>query len=158
MLFGIKQAFKFFWKLAITSPATLLFPENSLKASYIFFFFLIFGCTWILVAAHRLSLVSARVSTLQLWFTRFSLLWLLLLPSTGSRRLVFSSCGPQALGMRAQQWCMGSDAPWHVGIFLDQGSNLCPLHWQAASHPLCHQEVPSKNFYSFCAPNINLTK
>ena len=25
------------------------------------------------------------------------------------------------------------------GIFLDQGSCLCPLHWQADSYPLCRQ-------------------
>ena len=25
------------------------------------------------------------------------------------------------------------------GIFSDQGSNLCPLHWQVDSYPLCHQ-------------------
>ena len=25
------------------------------------------------------------------------------------------------------------------GIFPDQGSNLCPLHLQADSYPLCHQ-------------------
>ena len=25
------------------------------------------------------------------------------------------------------------------GIFPDQGSNPCPLHWQADSQPLCHQ-------------------
>ena len=25
------------------------------------------------------------------------------------------------------------------GIFLAQGSNPCPLHWQAGSDPLCHQ-------------------
>ena len=25
------------------------------------------------------------------------------------------------------------------GVFLDQGSNLCPLHWQAESSPLHHQ-------------------
>ena len=24
------------------------------------------------------------------------------------------------------------------GIFLDQGLNLCPLHWQTASYQLCH--------------------
>ena len=29
------------------------------------------------------------------------------------------------------------------GIFLDQGSNLCPLHWQADSLPLCHQGSPT---------------
>ena len=25
------------------------------------------------------------------------------------------------------------------GAFPDQGSNLCPLHWQVDSYPLCHQ-------------------
>ena len=28
------------------------------------------------------------------------------------------------------------------GIFLDQGSNSCPLHWQVDSYPLCHQGSP----------------
>ena len=28
------------------------------------------------------------------------------------------------------------------GIFPDQGSNLCPLHWQADSQPLDHQGSP----------------
>ena len=28
------------------------------------------------------------------------------------------------------------------GIFLDQKSNLCPLHWQVDSYPLCHQGSP----------------
>ena len=33
------------------------------------------------------------------------------------------------------------------GIFLDQGSNLCPLHWQADSYPLHHKGSPY-DFYS----------
>ena len=28
------------------------------------------------------------------------------------------------------------------GIFPDQGSNPCPLHWQADCQPLCHQGSP----------------
>ena len=28
------------------------------------------------------------------------------------------------------------------GILSDQGSNPCPLHWQADSQPLCHQGSP----------------
>ena len=43
-----------------------------------------------------------------------------------TRRL--SSCGS-----RAQLLC---------GIFPDQGSNPCPLHWQADSQPLRHQGSP----------------
>ena len=32
------------------------------------------------------------------------------------------------------------------GIFPDQGSNLCPLYWQADSYPLYHQGSPSQYF------------
>ena len=34
------------------------------------------------------------------------------------------------------------------GIFPDQGSNLCPLHWQADSYPLRHQGSPVSPFAS----------
>ena len=30
------------------------------------------------------------------------------------------------------------------GIFQDQGSNLCPLHWQVYFYPLCHHRGPRK--------------
>ena len=33
------------------------------------------------------------------------------------------------------------------GIFLDQGSNPCPLHWQADSQPLRHQGSPCRIFF-----------
>ena len=33
------------------------------------------------------------------------------------------------------------------GIFLDQGSNPCPLNWQADSYPLCHQGSPDKGLF-----------
>ena len=38
------------------------------------------------------------------------------------------------------------------GIFPDQGSNPCPLHWQADSQPLRHQGSPS----SFLITPFNL--
>ena len=48
----------------------------------------------------------------------------------------FSCCGAQALGTWASvvvaHRLSYSEA---CGIFLDQGSNLCPLHWQADSYP-----------------------
>ena len=34
------------------------------------------------------------------------------------------------------------------GIFLDQGSSPCPLHWQADSQPLRHQGSPTNTFIS----------
>ena len=56
----------------------------------------------------------------------------LLLRSTGSRRAgsVVVAHGPSC-----------STA---CGIFPDQGSNPCPLHWQADSQPLCHQGSPRR--------------
>ena len=36
----------------------------------------------------------------------------------------------------------GLSCPMACGIFPDQGSNLCPLHWQVDSLPLDHQGNP----------------
>ena len=61
----------------------------------------------------------------------FSLRWLLLLRSTGYRHTGFSNCGTWA----QQLWLAGSVVVAHglscsmaCGIFLDKGSNPCPLH------------------------------
>ena len=59
----------------------------------------------------------------------------LLLRSTGSRR---AGSVTVAHGPRCSAAC---------GIFPDQGSNPCPLHWQADSQPLRHQGSPLKQFY-----------
>ena len=58
----------------------------------------------------------------------------LLLRSTGSRRTgsVVVAHGPS---------CSAA-----CGIFPDQGSNPCPLHWQADSQPLRHQGSPGSDF------------
>ena len=48
-----------------------------------------------------------------------------------------SSCGS-----RAQLLCGVWDPP-------DQGSNPCPLHWQAESQPLRHQGSPHGLFYKW---------
>ena len=52
------------------------------------------------------------------------------LRSTGSRR-----AGSVAVAH-------GPSCSTACGIFPDQGSNPCPLHWQAGSQPLCHQGSP----------------
>ena len=36
------------------------------------------------------------------------------------------------------------------GIFPDQGSNPCPLRWQADSQPLCHQGSPKSKIFWWC--------
>ena len=50
-----------------------------------------FWLCWVFVAAHGLSLVVASGGYSSLWHAGFSLRWLLLLQSTGSRHVGFSS-------------------------------------------------------------------
>ena len=84
---------------------------------------LYFWLHWVFVAVRWLSLVAVSRGYSSLRCAGFSLLWLLLLRSTGSRRAGFSSCGTWAqqlwlVGSRAQAqqlWCTGLAAPWHVG-------------------------------------------
>ena len=46
----------------------------------------------------------------------------------------FSCCGARALGMQASVVVVrGLSCSVACGIFPDQGSNPCPLHWQADS-------------------------
>ena len=74
---------------------------RELTFDFTFFFKLIyFWLHWVFVAAHRLSLVAARGGYSLLGCTGFSLRWLLLLWSTGSRHMGFSGCGTQALERR----------------------------------------------------------
>ena len=76
------------------------------------------------------------------WCTALSLSSPLLLQSTGSRRAgyVVVAHGPS---------CSAA-----CGIFPDQGSNPCPLHWQADSQPLCNQGSPPAFFWFPFAWNI----
>ena len=92
----------------------------------LFIFYFYFWLHWVFVAVHGLSLVAASGGYSLLWCMGFSLRWLLLLRSTGSRCMSFSRCGTQALEHR-----LSSSAA--CGIFLGQGSNPCSLHWQADS-------------------------
>ena len=82
---------------------------------------------WVFLAVRGLSLVVASGGYSSLWCAGFPLRWLLLLRSTCSRRAGFSSCGSWALERRLSS-CSAA-----CGIFPDQGSNPCLLHWQADS-------------------------
>ena len=67
---------------------------------FFFFFninlFIYFWLHWVFIAESRLSLVVSSEGYFSLWCAGFSLQWLLLLWSTGSRCVGFSSCGTQA--------------------------------------------------------------
>ena len=90
---------------------------------YIFKIYLLiyFWLCWVFVAECGLSLVAASGGYSLLRRTGFSLRWLLLLWSTGSR---CTGSVAVAQGLSCSAAC---------GIFPDQGSNLCTLHWQADS-------------------------
>ena len=93
---------------------------------FIFYFWL----CWVFVSVRGLSLVAASGGHSSSWCAGLSLSRPLLLWSTGSRRAgsVVVAHGPS---------CSVA-----CGIFPDQGSNPCPLHWQADSQPLHHQGSP----------------
>ena len=74
-----------------------------------------------------LSLVAASGGHSSSRCAGLSLSWPLLLRSTGSRR---AGSAIVAHGPSCSAAC---------GILPDQGSNPCPLHWQADSQPLRHQ-------------------
>ena len=94
---------------------------------YLFYFWL----CWVFVCVRGLSLVVVSGGHSSSRCAGLSLSRPLLLRSTGSRRAgsVVAAHGPS---------CSAA-----CGIFPDQGSNPCPLHWQADSQPLCHQGSPS---------------
>ena len=101
-------------------------PDFFKKYIYLF----IFGCGWVFVSVRGLSLVAASRGQPSSRCAGLSLSRPLLLQSTGSR-------------------CAGSVVVAHgpscsvaCGIFPDQGSNPCPLRWQADSQPLHHQGSP----------------
>ena len=88
-------------KVAATSFMELLafFYLLITKTSIIFFinlFIYLFWLRWVFIAVYRLSLVVVSGGYSSLCCAGFSLLWLVLLQSSGSSHTGFSSCGTQA--------------------------------------------------------------
>ena len=96
--------------------------------------FIYFWLCWVFVSVRGLSLVVASGGHSSSPCAGLSLSRPLLLRSTGSKRAgsVLVAHGPSC-----------STA---CGIFPDQDSNPCPLHWQADSQPLRHQGSPFSHF------------
>ena len=103
---------------------------------YFFIFLIYFWLCWVFVSVRGLSLVVA------------------------SRGHSSSRCAGLSLSRPLSLWstssrCAGSVIVAHgpicsaaCGIFPDQGSNPCTLHWQADSQPLRHQGSP-QSFYFY---------
>ena len=106
----------------LPAPVMILFFKiNPLFLKKLFYFWL----HWVFVAVRGLFSSCSERGLLLLW-------------STGSRRAGFSSCGHLGSVVVAR----GLSCSAARGIFPDQGSNACPLHWQADSQPLRHQGSP----------------
>ena len=65
-----------------------------------------------------------------------------------SRPLLLWSTGSRCAGSVVV--AHGPSCSVACGIFPDQGSNPCPLHWQADSQPLRHQGSPIYIFLNKC--------
>ena len=102
---------------------------------YFYLFIYIWLC-WVFVSVQGLSLVVVSGGHSSLRCAGLSLLWPLLLRSTGSR------CAGSVIVAH------GPSCSAACGIFPDQGLNPSPLHWQADSQPLRHQGSPGWRNYS----------
>ena len=114
---------------ALYSSIFLTFPMLLISPFLIFFFIYLWLC-WVFFSVWGLSLVAASGGHSSSQCMGLSLSRPLLLRSTGSRRT-----GSVIVAHRLN--CSAA-----CGIFPNQGSNPCPLHWQADSQPLRHQGSP----------------
>ena len=71
---------------------------------------------WVFVAAHRPSLVAANQGYSFFWCTGISFWWFLLLTSTESRHVSFSSCGTQAQELQLMGPRAWAQQLPHVGL------------------------------------------
>ena len=111
----------------------------------IFFYYLflfIFWLHWVFVAARGLSLVTASRGYSSLRCAGFSLQQLLLLRSTGSRCVGFSSCGTWA----QQLWHMALVAPRHVGPSRTRDRTCVPCIGRRILNYCATREVPATYF------------
>ena len=101
---------------------------------YLFIYLLLFfWLCWVFVSVRGLSLVAASGGHSSSRCAGLSL------SQPSEHRLQSAGSVVVAHGLSCSAAC---------GIFPDQGSNPCPLHWQAGSQPLRHQGSPISAFYS----------
>ena len=120
------------------------------RMKFFFFFnkfiylFIYFWLCWVFVSVRGLSLVAASGGQSSSRGAGLSLSWPLFLRSTGSR---CAGSVVVAHGLSCSAAC---------GLFPDQGSNPCPLHWQADSQPLRHQGSPKNEVLIHATTCLNL--
>ena len=123
------------------------FIVDSLGFFFVFLkiLFIYLWLCWVFVSVQGLSLVAASGGHSSSRCAGLSLPRSLLLRSTGSRR-----AGSAIVAH-------GPSRPVACGIFPDQGSNPCPLHWQVDSQPLRHQGSPTHWFFNSMLLSLHVT-
>ena len=136
MLYSSRTLFFFFG--GRTSHISLFFSQ-----------FIYFWLCWVFIATHGLSLVGVSEGCSSLRCTGFSLLWPLLLQSTGSSCVGFCSLSTQA----QKQWRTGPGALRHVesSWTRDQTHVLCigrqtPMHCITREVPVHCIRVPGHTY------------
>ena len=120
------------WTSSSIFPVTFFFFFLGIPFIFIIYLFIYLWLCWVFVSVLGPSLVAASGGHSSSRCAGLSPSRPLLLRSTGSRCAgsVGVAHGPSCSAAR--------------GIFPDQGSNPCPLHWQEDSQPLRHQGSPSQ--------------
>ena len=137
LIFIMMETWKFLFSTCSLSFFLFFFlnPRKCFLLEFFFFnflgLFIYLWLCWVFVSVRGLSLIAASGDHSSSRCAGLSLSRPLLLRSAGSRRAgsVVVAHGPS---------CSAA-----CGIFPDQGSNPCPLHWQADSQPLRHQGSPT---------------
>ena len=145
-----------YWTFPINTILTLEHWTSRPCGSFFpfFFFSIYFWLHWVFIAERQLSLAVASGGYSSLRCTGFSLRWLLLLRSTGSRRVGFSTCSTWARQLwlagsrvQAQQlWCTGLVAPQHVGSSRTRARTLVPCIGRWILNHCATREVQAHSF------------
>ena len=117
--------------LVLHTIINLPYKKHLKQWTFKFYLFIYLWLCWVFVSVRGLSLVAASGGHSSSRCAGLSVSRPLLLWSMGCRR---TGSGIVAHGPSRSAAC---------GIFPDQGSNPCPLHWQADSQPLHHQGSPN---------------
>ena len=126
---------------ALPPPPLIIYLFILIFFILIFFYFAIFWLHWVFVAAHGLSLQLRRAGDTLccgVWASHCGGFSCCRARALGMRASVVAACELSSCGSWALEHRLSSCGAWAqllpaCGIFPDQGSNPCPLHWQVDS-------------------------
>ena len=135
--------------------ANMCIPLTICSALFFSLFVWFLAALGLRCCARAFSLAAASGGYSSLWCAGLSLWWLLLLQSTGSRCVGFSSSGTWAqqlclMGSRAQAqqlWRTDLVAPQHVGYSWTRARTHVPCNGRQILNHCTTSEVPQNNYF-----------